>query len=177
MLEWVLLEQGISLLLHCSDDFLTIGRGSTSECQTDLELIQRICKFLGLPLKVEKLEGPTMVLILLGIVLDTPKLEIRLPSDKMEELKKLISEWKSKRSCTKRELLCLIGKLSRATKVVMAGRTFLRRMIDTSMSVQRLNHITLTPEFHSDLAWWECFLPMWNSRSFMSMHKSQRSDI
>ena len=65
------------------------------------------------------------------------------------------------------------GKLSHATKVVIAGWTFLRRMIDTS-SVQKLNHhIKLTPEFRSDLAWWECFLPLWNSWSFMSMHKRQ----
>lgn len=173
-LEWVLLEQGVSLLLHYLDDFLTMGKANSTECQNNLELILRICKFLGVPLKVEKLEGPTMVLIFLGIILDTLKLEIRLPTDKLEELKKLIMEWKRKQSCTKRELLCLIGKLSHATKVVTAGRTFLRRMIDTSMSVQRLNHhIKLPPEFHSDLAWWECFLPVWNSRSFMSMHKRQ----
>ena len=47
-------------------------------------------------------------------------------------------------------------------------------MIDTAMSVKCLNHhIKLTSEFHSDLAWWECFLPHWNCRSFMSMHKTQ----
>jgi hypothetical protein len=173
-LEWVLLEQGVSRLLHYLDDFLTMGDANTTECQNNLELIKRMCKFLGLPLKVEKLEGPTMVLTFLGIVLDTQKLEMRLPPHKLEELKELIREWKGKQSCTKRELLCLIGKLSHATKVVTAGRTFLRRMIDTAMSVQRLNHhIRLNPEFHSDLAWWDCFLPVWNSRSFMSMHKRQ----
>ena len=173
-LEWILLGQGVSLLLHYLDDFLTMGKANSTECHDNLELIQRICAFLGLPLKMEKLEGPIMVLTFLGIVLDTQKLEIRLPPHKLEELNERIMEWKRKQSCTKRELLCLIGKLSHATKVVAAGRTFLRRMIDTSMSVQRLNHhINLNSEFHSDLAWWECFLPVWNSRSFMSIHKKR----
>ena len=173
-LEWVLLNQGVSPILHYLDDFLTMGQADSPQCQNNLERIKRICEFLGLPLKMEKLEGPTVVLIFLGIILDTLKLEIRLPDDKLEELKEALSEWKRKRSCTKRELLRLIGKLSHATKVVTAGRTFLRRMIDTAMSVKRLNHhISLTQEFHSDLAWWECFLPHWNHRSFMSLHKCQ----
>ena len=52
-------------------------------------------------------------------------------------------------ACTKRELLGLIGKLAHAMKVVTSGRTFLRRMIDTSMSVKKLHHhIKLTSEFH-----------------------------
>lgn len=105
-------------------------------------------------MKVEKLEGPTVVLTFLGIVLDTQKLEIRLPSDKLEELGKLVVEWKGKGACTKRDLLSLIGKLAHATKVVTAGRAFLHRMIDTSMSVKKLHHhIKLTSDFHSDLAW------------------------
>ena len=87
-----------------------------------------------------------MVVIFLGIIGYTEAGDS--PTNKLEELKKLIMEWKRKQSCTKREFLCL-GKLSHATKVVTAGRTLLHRMIDTSMSVQRLNHhIKLTPEFH-----------------------------
>ena len=173
-LEWVLQDQGVSMLMHYLDDFLTMGKADSTECQGNLELIQRVCQFLGLPLKVEKLEGPTVVLTFLGIVLDTLRLVIRLPNDKLEELKKLVAEWKGKGVCTKRELLSLIGKLAHATKVVTAGRTFLRRMIDTSMSVKKLHHhIKLTADFHSDLAWWECFLPTWNCRSFMCIHSKR----
>ena len=173
-LEWILLDQGVSLILHYLDDFLTMGKPNTTECQHNLELTTRLCEFLGMPLKVEKLEGPTEVLIFLGIILDTLRLEIRLPTDTPAELKEAIRKWRRRDSCTKREFLSLIRKLVHATKVVTAGRTFLRRMIDTAMLVKCLNHhIKLTSEFHSDWAWWECFLPHWNCRSFMSMHKMQ----
>ena len=107
----------------------------------------------------------------LGILLDTSKQEISLSQQKLEDLKRLVSAWKERSSCTKRELLQLIGKLAHATKVVMPGCTFLRCMIDTAMTVKHLDHhIKLRSEFASDLAWWDCFLPSWNSKSMMAVH-------
>ena len=39
------------------------------------------------------------------------------------------------------------------------------------MTAKHLNHhIHLRADFHSDLAWWSSFLPLWNARSLMSVH-------
>ena len=54
-------------------DFLTMGRATSEECKRNLELIEKICEFLGVPLKLEKIEGPAAALIFLGIVLDSSK--------------------------------------------------------------------------------------------------------
>ena len=70
----------------------------------------------------------------------------------------------------KRELLSLIGQLQHACRVVRAGRTFLRRMIDLSSSVNhwvrnstQLDHwVRLNRGFRSDLRWWDLFLEDWN---------------
>ena len=79
--------------------------------------------------------------------------------------------WQQKRACKKRDLLSLIGKLAHACKVVPPGRTFLRRMIDTSTKDRDPNHwIRLNKEFRSDLAWWVQFLQNWNGRSMMEVH-------
>ena len=40
--------------------------------------------------------------------------------------------WRRKTSCQKRSLLSLIGRLSHACKVVVAGRIYLRRMMDSA---------------------------------------------
>ena len=45
--------------------------------------------------------------IFLGITLDTERREIRLPEQKLEELKALLSTWKSTKTCRKQELLFL----------------------------------------------------------------------
>ena len=115
----------------------------------------------------EKLEGPATSIVFLGILLDTVEQEARLPIDKLSAIKSELLQWLPRTSCTKRELLSLIGLLSFAAKVVPPGRTFLRRMIDTSTSVSQLDErITLTEEFVKDLMWWHQFISHWNGKSF-----------
>ena len=48
-------------------------------CQCNLDTIVQICDYLGIPLALEKVEGPASTLPFLGIVLDTVKMEARLP--------------------------------------------------------------------------------------------------
>ena len=125
----------------------------------------------GLATQNRKIEGPATVLVFLGIILDTASQELCLPQEKVEELSRLVKEWKDKRVSIKCELLSLIGKLSHATKVVVSGRTFLRRMIDTAASVQRLDHHI---KLRAVSIRWECFLPIWNTRSLMHVHAQKR---
>ena len=95
-LEWTFFKQGVSWSTHYIDDFLKMGQPDTTECRDNLELILRTCEWLGVPLKREKIEGPSAVLTFLGIALDTEHREICLPEQKLEELKALIRLWKSK---------------------------------------------------------------------------------
>lgn len=173
-LEWILKKFGVSHLQHYLDDFLTMGQADTNECQSNLDKVIAICAWLGIPLKTQKIEGPSVSIIFLGIELDTIAMEARLPREKLMGLLEELRQWKGRRHCQKRNLLSLIGKLSHACKVVVAGRIFLRRMIEQAKSVRRLRHyIHLTAEFHSDLAWWSTFLEQWNGRSMLQVHGPQ----
>ena len=117
----------------------------------------------------EKLEGPTTQIEFLGIVIDTERLELRLPEEKLTRLKWLTQRWKAMKSCMKRDLLSLIGLLQHACKVVHPGRTFLHRMIELLTIAKELHHhIRLNNEFHSDLEWWVRFRPRWNGVFMMS---------
>lgn len=94
---------------------------------------------------------------------------ISLPLEKLNRLRDMIREWESKRSCTKRELLSLIGYLQHACRVIRPGRSFLRRMIDLSTRVRSLHHrVRLNAGFRSDLKWRNYFLPVWNGTCPMS---------
>ena len=48
------------------------------------------CRIVNLPLSLLKREGPSTCLVFLGIELDTIKLELRLPADKLEGLQSTI---------------------------------------------------------------------------------------
>lgn len=99
-----------------------------------------ICRQLGFPIAEGETEVPATILVFLGILLDTVKLEMRLPEDKLAALKALLQQWRTTKKTTKRELLSLIGSLSFTAKVIPAGRLFLRRLIDLSTSVPKLHH-------------------------------------
>ena len=84
--EWIALHTGVSSLLHYLDDFLTMGRAELRECADNLDLLIHTCHRLGLPLKWQKLEGPSTVIVFLGIVLDTQRLEMRVPEERSKSL-------------------------------------------------------------------------------------------
>lgn len=163
-------ESRVSNSIHYLDDFSVLGK-SKAECQLNLDIILQYCQTLGVPVKQEKVEGPTMRLTFLGIELDTETMTMCLPMDKYDNLQAMIAAWVRKQSVQKRELLSLIGHLAQACKVVPPGRTFLRRMIDLSTIPKHLDHwVRLNKNFHSDLLWWDMFLPLWNRHSLLSAH-------
>ena len=68
----------------------------------------------------------------LGIEIDSHSWELRLPQDKLRRAREEVTNWQGRKSCTKKELLSLIGLLQHACRVVRPGRSFLRRMINLS---------------------------------------------
>ena len=97
LLEWILLNQGFTFLLHYLDDFFTMGQPGTTVCQHNLHLLIEICHMLGIPLAIEKIDGPATVLDFLGILLDTEQMEVCLPQDKVCEDTNHIKEWLHKK--------------------------------------------------------------------------------
>lgn len=168
-LQWIFEQHGIATVLHYLDDYLLLGAPESRECQQALEMALRLCHQLGIPIAVHKTEGPGVIIVFLGIELDTVAMEIRLPQEKLRRLQQEITRWRDRLSCTKRELLSLIGQLQHACCVVKPGRSFLRRMINLSTTVREQHYrIRLNKGFRSDLQWWLCFLPSWNGVGLFS---------
>ena len=168
VLEWILQQAGVETVVHYLDDFLVMGK--EQQCAESLRRTIQVCNQLGVPLKSSKVEGPAKILTFLGIELDTTEMEVRLPQQKLADLKAATNQWLGRRRCRKRELLSLIGKLAHVCKVIVAGRTFLRRMINLSTRRRNLEDwVTLNQEFRSDLAWWHMFMEEWNARGMMEL--------
>lgn len=94
----------------------------------------------------------------------------RLPNDKLNELTQLIREWVDKKSCKRKDLEYIVGKLNHACSVVLSGRTFLRRLINLLRDSKRYwKCIRLSKECQRDLTWWNDFLPSWNGVYFFDL--------
>ena len=168
MLEWILRNNyGIQDIIHCLEDYFTVGPPVSDQCSRALATIKATCTRLRVPLAPEKCVGPTTCIIFLGIELVSIELCARLPSDKLTELRGLITTWFGKRSCTRRELESLVGKLQHASAVVRPERMFLRRIF-AALRRLRLHHhyYRLSRECKLDIAWWNELLTHWNGVSF-----------
>ena len=139
-LMWIMYNHGMLAAIHYLDNYFIIGDPHTQECYQALQSTLSLCEQLGVPVSKAKVEGPSMVLVLLGILLDTVKYVLRLPDKKLARLNRLITEWSKRKSCVKRDLLSLIGYFQHACKVVCPGRSFLRRMIELSMVAKEVHH-------------------------------------
>ena len=91
--------------------FLTVGPPGLNICQQNLATIKRVCHWLGIPLALEKVEGPSTSLDFLGITLDTVRMEARLPIEKLQRTQELVKKWMLKKKATKHEILSLVGVL------------------------------------------------------------------
>ena len=168
LLAWTAQKNGVSNNIHYLDDFLTMGPPGSSTCQRNLDIFAQLCKDLGVPLAVEKIEGPSTSLTFLGITLDTEQMEIRLPDEKLKRIKDDLQEWLERKKATKRQILSLVGLLQHATKVVKCGRTFVARLYAAAAKIREMHFYTrLNSEFRSDLMWWYTFVQTWNGLSIL----------
>ena len=83
-------------LIHYLYDFF-LRAGSLSECQEQMNTVQSIFNELGIPLVSGKLVGPSPALTYLGIEIDSTSRSIRLPSDKLAELRQLLQTWSNRK--------------------------------------------------------------------------------
>ena len=93
-------------------------------------------------------------------------MEKRLPSDKLEKIRKLLKSFQHKKKATLVELQSLIGLLNFACSVVIPGRPFLRHLIDLTMGLRAPHHRRrLNKEARADLHAWSVFIEHFNGKS------------
>ena len=163
---WMALTvMGISFLIHYLDDYF-LAHWSRARCNHDMTLFLELCKCLGVPIAEDKLIGPSQYITYLGIEIDSVNMRIRLPADKLADVRCKVHSLVGKDKIQKGALLSLIGSLSFASKVVKPGRMLLRRLIDLSTTVTSKHfYVTVNSCAREDIAWWDKFLPQWNGVS------------
>lgn len=86
--------------VHILDDFLLVGPPCLSLCTGQVELFLRFMQQIGVPLKQEKTVYPTTMLTFLGLELDTNDMEIRLPMEKLQKIREILSLYKQRKKIT-----------------------------------------------------------------------------
>ena len=138
---------GVHNILHILDDFF-IAEPSQLHCLQSFTTLLKVFMAVKAPVVASKTLGPSQVLEFMGIVLDSVRMEARLPDDKLVRIKDMLQSFTQRRSAWLVELQSLIGTLQFACKVVVPGRTFLQRVINLTRGVSsRFHHVRLNKEF------------------------------
>ena len=86
-LHWVTeMESGLHEIYHYLDDFLFAGADKISNCSKLMNTFTEVCSQLGVPIADDKTEGPPTRITYLGLLIDTEKMLIQIPDEKVQEL-------------------------------------------------------------------------------------------
>ena len=155
---WIIWLNGVPWII---DDFLLFAPPTSSDCHHFLQVACSTCTELGFI--AHKIVGPTHCVTFLGIEIDSIAAQLRLPADKLSQLTTDINCWRNRRSCTKRQLLSLIGSLSHASVLVGLSSDNLSSTVSELHHHIRLNHAA-----RADIAWWITFIEHWNGCSLFT---------
>ena len=154
-LEYMAIARGTcNYTCHYLDDTFTCN-ATRESCQASIDIFNETAKLAGFSVQEDKCTKASQIMEFLGVQINTIEGTLSISQERMHEIIGLLKEWQSKRSCTKRQLLSLIGKLSFAARVIRSGRTFLRRLIDLSKKAKYLHHrLKLNVSAKRDMRWW-----------------------
>ena len=167
-LKWCMLYLGTSDVDHYLDDYITIGPAGTPVCADNLTIMLDTCKYVGFAVNPKKFTLPATEIEFLGLVIDSDNMEVRVSTDRVSDILEELRSFQGRRSCRKRELLPLVGKLIFVSRAVTSGRSFVRRIIDLSKRIRHLHHrVKLTRACRMDIEWWIQFFPTWDGVSLI----------
>ena len=82
-LQWILQHRfEVRHLLHYLNDFSTAGAPQSCKCSGNLAAMLSLCRYLNVPVKASKVEGPTTNLTFLGIVINTNTMQASISMEK-----------------------------------------------------------------------------------------------
>ena len=153
-------------LMNYLDDFLVMGTDYESCQQAQLCVISFI-RFLGFHISWHKVTPPSTTVQYLGIIIDTEKMELSIPIDKLDRLRTLLEKYSNSKLIDRKELESLTGLLSHCSQCVKGGRTFCRRLYDLykSMVARGSKRSWITDIVREDIKWWRNFSRLFNGVS------------
>ncbi|KAJ8297896.1 hypothetical protein KUTeg_024427 [Tegillarca granosa] len=150
-------------LKHYLDDFFLAGKPNTNQCQQSMQLFSSMCDEIGVPLAHDKTIPPSTVLTYLGLEINTIKMTVKIPFEKLTKLKNNLCLLLNRKKCTLKELQSLVGLLNFCTRAIPPARAFNRRLYDAMCGLTKHFHkVRINNDMKEDIRMWLLFLDIFN---------------
>ena len=128
-------------------------------CDMQIQNFLDICDEIGFPVSLEKTFWSTMSLTFLGLLIDTVRQIVAIPTEKVIRAKELLQEMLISRKTTVHKLQKLCGFLNFLCKCVVPSRAFTRRFYTYYTSQMKPHHhINVNKQIKDDLKVWLTFV-------------------
>ena len=150
-------------LVNYLDDFYFVAFLRTL-CNQQVYMFIELCNQIGFPVSIEKTEWASTILVFLGLLIDTEKLVIAIPLEKVQRAAELIWEFLNAKKATVKRIQQLCGYLNFLCRSILPGRAFTRRIYalteskSTGKPLLSHHHVNINSEAKMDLTTWETFL-------------------
>ena len=142
--HWIF-EQLIGVhFVHYLDDYLWVHKHYVV-CLSTCSAVKRISQDIGLPLVPAKLVGPAQSLKFLGLTIDTVRMVVAIPQDKIQKILEEIQEVLQCSKCKVKKVQSLAGYCNFITKAVLHGRPFFRKVYDMIVGMKPHWHVNNHP--------------------------------
>ena len=156
--------------LYYLDDAITIS-GTEESCRKSIETMCETAKLCGFKVNEQKTIGPDRIIEYLGIEINSVTKQLRITEKRMAEIREELQGWSQRKTCTKRDIQSIVGKLQFCAKVVVHGNKFIRRLISLSKKGKHQSaKVRINKEARKDLAWWEKCLGCHNGVGWFDKH-------
>jgi hypothetical protein len=151
VIEKILNSQGITRIPHYADDSLLITTPEEAHQQYTKAL--SIFKLLGIPFSEDKLIPPSPIVEFLGIIIDCPKQQIRIPDDKLVTYRSSIAQAVANpNNMSLHDIQSLIGILIYSSRCVNRGRLFLSYLLKELKEIYPSLNITDNPNLSDNIS-------------------------
>lgn len=125
---------------------------------------------LGLELALNKCAEPTTVLTWLGFLIDSIKMEVSIPPQKLKEVLVECDRWMNRSKASRTMIQSLFGKLMHISHCIIAARKFTARITATLSHMHKENQTwtTISSDFKQDVDWFREFAVASNGKALIS---------
>ena len=156
-----ILRMAVATVVICryADDYIVFipprgGAPDHAHAERARARIISVCDALGLP--IAKFEGPAPELVFIGSGIDTVRMRVFVPRERVDYTNSLLRAWLRKQFAKEHEILSLAGQLSFISRVIRWGRPYIADLfaLARKSASRGARHIRLPASLRVSIQWW-----------------------
>ena len=147
------------------DDLIILSKNS-QQAEKDVFTVHKLFQDLGLPTNPGKNQGPTKVLVWLGVEISLKNFTLAVPSEKLEKTMNILSSVMNMSFLSKEKYESVVGKLLHISKCIVSARIFTSRLLAGLRSAKGKG-VELTSSVKEDFQWFLNLSKEWNGIVFL----------